>query len=56
MVILENYTESGPGDQFRDRGTPWFIELRQLGYQHIYFLQGRNVTNPDGLITISQYD
>jgi len=55
VVILENYSD-GIGEQFHDRTTSWFIELRQLGYQHIYFLQGRNVTNPEGLITLSEYD
>lgn len=56
VVILENYTEAQVGDQFRDRGTPWFIGLRCLGYEHIVFLQGAGVSNPEGLITLAKYD
>lgn len=56
VVILENYTEAQVGEQFRDRGTPWFVELRGLGYQHIVFLQGKGVANPEGLITLAKYD
>ena len=56
VVILENYTESRFGEQFRDRGTPWFVGLRGLGYKHIFFLQGKGVTDPEGLPTIVQYD
>jgi hypothetical protein len=55
VVILENYTEEKIGDQFRDRGTPWVVGLRNLGYQHIVFLQGLGVANPEGLITVVQY-
>ena len=56
VVILENYTESRFGEQFRDRGTTWYVGLRGLGYKHIYFLQGRGVTDPEGLPTIIRYD
>ena len=56
VVILENYTESRFGPQFRDRGTLWFVGLRNLGYQHIVFLQGRDVSNPEGLPTLVKYD
>lgn len=56
VVILENYKEPQPGDQFRDRSTPLFITLRQAGYKHIIFLQGNGVANPAGLITIATYD
>ena len=55
VIILENYTEEEIGGQFRDRGTPWVVGLRNLGYQHIVFLQGLGVANPEGLITIVQY-
>jgi hypothetical protein len=55
VVILENYTEEEIGNQFRDRGTPWVVGLRNLGYQHIVFLKGLGVANPEGLITIVQY-
>ena len=55
-VALENYTEPRIGAQFNDRGTAWFVALRGLGYEHIYFLQGRGVTDPEGLPTIFQYD
>jgi len=56
IVILENYNEAQFGDQFRDRGTSWFVGLRNLGYQHIIFLQGRGIANPDGLMTLVDYD
>jgi hypothetical protein len=56
VVILENYSEPTVGDEFRDRGTPWFIGLRCLGYEHIIFLQGNGVNNPNGLITLAKYD
>jgi len=56
VVILENYTEQEFGDQFRDRGTPWVVGLRNLGYQHIVFLQGVDVANPEGLTTLVQYN
>jgi len=56
VVILENYNEPRAGVEFRDRGTPWFIGLRSLGYEHIYFLQGKGVNNPEGLITVAKFD
>ena len=56
VVILENYTEPQIGAQFRDRGSLWFVGLRSLGYQHIVFLQGRDVSSPEGLITLAEYD
>ena len=56
VVILENYTEPRIGAQFRDRGPLWFVCLRSLGYQHIFFLQGRDVSNPEGLTTLVEYD
>ncbi len=55
VVILENYTEPQIGWQYRDRGTPWFLGLRSLGYQHIVFLRGTGVTNPEGLLTLVEY-
>ena len=55
VVILEDYTDEEIGDQFRDRGTPWVINLRQQGYSNIDFLKGLGVANPEGLITIVQY-
>lgn len=55
VVILENYTEVKLGNQYRERGTPWFVALRGLGYEHIIFVQGNNVANPDGLITLAEY-
>ncbi len=55
VVILENYTEPRIGWQYRDRGTPWFVGLRSLGYQHIVFLQGTGVANPEGLTTLAEY-
>jgi hypothetical protein len=56
VVILENYTEPQLGNQFRARGTPLFIGLRGLGYQHIFFLQGKGVSNPEGLPKLVEYD
>jgi len=56
VVILENYTEPKAGRQYRERSTPWFVGLRGLGYQHIVFLKGLEVANPEGLITLVQYD
>jgi hypothetical protein len=56
VVILENYTEARLGSQFRGRGTPLFISLRGLGYQRIFFLQGRGVNNPEGLPMLVEYD
>jgi hypothetical protein len=56
VVILENYTELKIGEQFRDRGTALFVGLRNLGYQHIVFLQGNGVANPEGLVTLVEYN
>jgi hypothetical protein len=56
VVILENYTEPQIGQEFRDRGTALFIGLRNLGYQHIVFLQGNGVANPEGLMTLVDYN
>jgi hypothetical protein len=56
VVILENYTEPQIGEQFDDRGTAWFVALRGLGYQHICFLKGNGVTDPEGLPTIFEYN
>ena len=56
VVILENYPEPQLGPEFRDRTLGWFIGLRGLGYQHIYFLRGTGVANPDGLPTLAEYD
>jgi hypothetical protein len=56
VVMLENYTEPKLGDQFRDRGTAWFVGLRYLGYQHIVFLQGNGVASPEGLMTLAEYN
>ena len=56
VVILENYNEPRFGRQFRDRGTLWFVGLRNLGYQHIVFLQGRDVSDPEGLPTLVKFD
>jgi len=56
VVILENYSEPQLGPQFRDRSMAWFIGLRGLGYQHIVFVQGKGVTDPNGLPTLAEYD
>jgi len=56
VVLLENYTEPQVGDEFRDRSTSLFVGLRTLGYKHIVFLQGKGVSNPEGLMLLAQYD
>lgn len=57
VVILENYTEPQLGRQFRDRSTPWFIGLRGLGYEHIFFVQGNGAAaNTEGLPLLARYD
>jgi hypothetical protein len=56
VVILENYTEPEPGNQFRTRGTPLFIGLRTIGYEHIVFVQGKGVADPEGLLTVAEYN
>jgi hypothetical protein len=56
VIILENYNEPQIGEQFRDRGTAWFVSLRNLGYQHIVFLQGNGVSSPEGLMTLAEYN
>jgi hypothetical protein len=55
VVILENYSEPQMGWQYRVRGTPWFVGLRMLGFQHIVFLQGTGVADPEGLTTLVEY-
>jgi len=56
VVILENYTESQIGDQFRDRGTYWLVSLRNLGYRHVVLLQGQGIADPEGLKILADYD
>lgn len=56
VVMLENYNEMQPGSQFHDRATPLFIALRGAGYEHIVFLQGKRVNDPEGLIELVSYD
>jgi hypothetical protein len=56
IIILENYNEPQLGPEFRDRTMGWFIGLRGLGYQHIFFLKGSGVTDPNGLPTLVEYD
>jgi hypothetical protein len=56
VVILENYSEPEMGREFRDRTTDWFVGLRGIGYQHIVFLKGNGIPDPNGLITLADYD
>jgi len=56
VVILENYAEREFGEEFRDRSTPWVVGLKNLRYQHIIFLKGVGVANPEGLNALIQYD
>jgi len=56
VVVLENYNEPQVGDEFRDRSTSLFVGLRTLGYEHIVFLQGKGISNPEGLMLLAKYD
>ena len=56
VVILENYSEPQLGEEFRTRACGWFVALRTLGYQHIVFVQGKGVTDPNGLPTLAEYN
>jgi len=56
VVILENYSEPQLGQQFRDRSVEWFVMLRRLNFQHIFFLLEANVVDPEHLITLAGYD
>jgi hypothetical protein len=56
VVILENYSEPQLGHEFRDRSMVWFLGLRGLGYQHIVFVRGSGVHDPNGLPLLAQYD
>jgi hypothetical protein len=56
VVILENYSEPQLGSEFRDRSVDWFVALRTLGYQHIVFLKGTGANNPNGLLTLADYN
>ncbi len=56
VVILENFNEQIVGNEFRDRSTPLFMGLRTIGYEHIVFLQGKGVNDPEGLTLIAKYD
>ena len=56
VIILENYSEPQLGHEFRDRSMVWFLGLRGLGYQHIVFLKGSGVNDPNGLPLLAEYD
>lgn len=56
VIILENYDEPQLGPEFRDRTFGWFVGLRGLGYQHIVFLKGTGAADPNGLLTLAEYD
>jgi hypothetical protein len=55
LVILENYKEAEPGSEFRDRTTMLYVGLSNAGYEHVVFLRGRGVNNPEGLSMIATY-
>lgn len=55
VVILENYSEPVLGPEFRDRSVDWMLTLRLVGYQHIVFLRGKGVGDPEGLPILAQY-
>lgn len=50
-----NYEQPPAGLEYRIRGTSWFIGLRGLRDEHVVFLQGKGASNPEGLITLTQY-
>jgi len=56
VIILENFSDEQLGDEFRDRSLPWLVGLKNLGYQHIIFLQGLGVPTTEGLTTLMRYD
>jgi hypothetical protein len=56
VVILENFHESQPGDEFHERSVSWYVNLRSLGYKQIVFLHGNGTPNPDGLLTVAKYE
>jgi hypothetical protein len=56
IVILENYQEAKPGPVFRDRSLPWYLGLRLLGYDHVVFVQGNGLPDPDGLRVVAEYN
>ena len=55
VVTPAKTDESQMGLQYRIRGTPWFVELRGLGFEHVVSNQDSGVFNPGGLITFTQY-
>ena len=55
IVILENYADTEAGSDFRNRGQAWFMGLRGLGFQHIVFVRGNGVTDPNGLPVVAEY-
>jgi hypothetical protein len=56
VIILENYSEPEVGEEFRNRSLAWFMAMRCVGFEHIVFLQGKGVNDPEGLITLAKYD
>ena len=56
VVILNNYAEANLGDIFRSRSMTLFFGLRGMGYEHIVFLQGNGTSNPEGLVTLVEYN
>lgn len=56
IIILENYAEPQIGPQFRDRSMPWFLSLRGIRCEHIFFLQGKGVPDAEGLLTLAEYN
>ena len=55
VVILEDYFEPVLGTEFRDRSVEWMLTLRLAGFQHIIFLKGNGVADPEGLPILAQY-
>jgi hypothetical protein len=51
----ENNDQPQSGLEYHIHGTPWFIGLRGLRNEHVVFLQGKGASNPEGLITLTQY-
>ncbi len=56
VVILENYKEAQPGDEFRSRTTALYVGLRNAGYEHVVFLQRKGVSDNEGLVSLADYN
>ena len=53
VVVLIHYVDAA-----REESTKlaWTNDLKGLGYQRIVFLKGNGATDPNGLLTLAEYD